>query len=131
MKDRRHLSQHFVAEQVSELVIQPLELVNVSHDHGNAGPVAAGAFDFFYDAQLEKAAVKDSRQAVKVSQLLDPLDVMRVLDGVGTDISHRLERLQFVFAERIALRAVQRKHSERLTKRNQRDAHERAGLLED
>ena len=104
VEQRRNLAQDLVPQQVAELIIQPLELVDVRHDHGHAGSVAAGALDFFHDPQLEKAPVKDSGQAVEVGQLFDPLHVVRVLDGVGANVGDRFQRLQFALAESVGLR---------------------------
>src|SRR5678815_2910356 len=44
VKQRRDLAEDFVAEQVSELVIQALELVDIEHDNGHATLKAAGPF---------------------------------------------------------------------------------------
>ncbi len=103
VKERRNLAQDFVSQQVAELIVQPLELIDVGHDHGHAGSVAAGTLDFFQDPQFEEAAVEDSGQSIEVGQLLDALDVVRVLDGGGANVGDRFERLQFALAECIGL----------------------------
>ena len=95
MEDRRDLAQHFVSQQVAELVVQALEFVDIHHDYAHAGAEAAGAFDFFGNSQFEETAVEDSGQSVQISQLLYALDVMGVLDGGGADVGDGFQWLHF------------------------------------
>jgi hypothetical protein len=113
---------------MSELVVETLELVNVGHDDGHARAIAAGALDLLKDAQLKEAPVEDASQAVKIGQLFYPLHIVRVLDRSGTDVGHRFQTLQFALAERVAVGAFQRQHSQDLPERHQRDAHARGRL---
>ena len=108
-----------------EFVIQPLELVNVGHDHGHGAAIAARAFDLLHDAQFKEPAVEDAGQAVEISQLFYPLDIVRVLNRVRANVGHGFQRLQFAFTECVHLGAVQRENAQRLAKGNQRDAHAR------
>src|ERR1700685_4263288 len=110
---------------MSELVVEPLELVNVGHDHGHASTVAARALDLLENAQLKKAPVEDSGQAIEIGQLLHPLNIMCILDGGGANVGHGFETLQFALAEGVAIRAFERQHSQDLPEGNQRYAHAR------
>src|SRR5580693_8466271 len=83
---------------MSELVVEPLELVNVRHDHGHTGTVAARALDLLENAQLKKAPVEDSGQAIEIGQLLHPLNIMCILDGGGANVSHGFQTLQFALS---------------------------------
>src|SRR5215469_5973677 len=47
-----HLTQHFVAEQVSKLVVETFEVVDVDHDDGQVSAVARCTLDFRADFQL-------------------------------------------------------------------------------
>src|SRR6202030_145921 len=117
--------QDFVAQHVSELVVKPLELVNVGHDDSHAGSVTAGALNLFHETQFEKAPVENTGEAIEVGQLLYALDVVGVLNGRGADVGHRFQRLQIAVAERIRQSAVERENSQRLPERDQWDAHAR------
>ena len=113
---------------MSELVIQPLELIDVSHDDGHARAVAPGAFNFFHDAQLEKAPVENTGETIEIGKLLHALDIMRVLDGGGANVGDGFERLQVAVAEGVRLGAVEGENPERLSERDQWNAHARGGF---
>src|SRR5271166_6496079 len=108
---------------MSELVVEPFELVNVGHDHGHASAVAARALDLLENAQLKETPVEDSGQTVEIGQLFYPLHVMRILDGGGADVGYGFQTLQLTLAEGVAIRAFERQHSQDLPERNQWDAH--------
>src|ERR1700722_6641069 len=80
VKQRRNLAQHLVSQHMSELVIEPLELIDVGHDDGHTGAVAAGALNLFHETQLEEAPVKNAGQTVEVGQLLHTFDIVSVLN---------------------------------------------------
>src|SRR5579862_9059803 len=103
---------------MAELIIQPFEVVNICHDHGHTSSVAASAFDLFNDSQFEEAAVKNSGQSVEIGQLFHALHVVRVLNGVGANISDGFKRLQFALTKSIGLRTVQREQSQSLAEGN-------------
>src|ERR1019366_79853 len=69
VKQGGNLSQYLIAQHVSELVVQPLELVDVRHDDGHTRTVAACALNLFHDAQFEKAPVENAGQTVQVGKL--------------------------------------------------------------
>ena len=92
-EDRRHLAQHFIAQQVAEFIVQALELVDIHHDHCHAGVEPPGALQFLLDSQFEVAAVEDSGQAVQIGQMLDALNVVGILNRSGADVGDRLQRL--------------------------------------
>src|SRR5579862_539375 len=88
VKQRRNLSQHFISKHVSKLVVQAFELIDVGHDHRHTRTIPARPLDLLENSQFEKTAVKNSGQAVQVSKLLHPFDVMRILNGGCTNIGH-------------------------------------------
>ena len=56
VKQRRNLAQHLVAQHMSKLVIEPLELIDVGHDDGHTGAVTAGTLDLFREYAIRKSA---------------------------------------------------------------------------
>ena len=106
-----------------ELIIQALELVDVHHDHRHADIESPGALDLLRNAQFEESAIEDSGQAIQVGQLTDPVDVVRVLDGVRADVRNRLKRLLVVGVKCAHLGAVEHQHPECIPERNQWNAH--------
>src|SRR5947208_3051709 len=128
MQDRGNLPQNFVTQEVSELVIEPLELIDIDHDDGHTSAKTAGALEFLGEAQLEEAAIEDASEPVDICQLLDPVDVMSILDGSGTDIGNGLERLGLAFLEHAGPRTVQHQHAQCLSEGNERNAHAGTGL---
>jgi len=62
----RDLAQNFISEQVSELVIQALEVIDIDHDDGHAPVVTRSPFDFRADLQLEIAAIVDAGESIDV-----------------------------------------------------------------
>src|SRR5690348_9187932 len=107
MKQRRDLAQNVIAQQVAEFIVERLEMIDVGHDYSHARAVSAGPLDLFHDAELEIAAVKNAGQAIQISQLLDSLDIVRILDRCRTDVGYGLERAQFDFAKGVWLGAVE------------------------
>ena len=82
------LVEDFIAQHVSELVIQPLELINVSHDYRHTRSVTPGAFNFFHDAQFEKSTIENTGQTVQISELLNPVHIVGILNGRRANIGH-------------------------------------------
>src|SRR2546422_4249923 len=111
-----------------KVVVQAFEMVNIRHNDSHSRFVAAGALDFFHDAQLKETAVKYAGQAVQVGKLLHTLDVVRILDGSSADVSHRLQRLQVALAEDIPLGTMQCQNAQGLTEGDQRNTHSRGGF---
>src|SRR6202158_551362 len=56
VKERRNLAQHFVPQEMTKLIIQPLELIDIRHDYGHAGSIAAGALEVCHYSPVERTA---------------------------------------------------------------------------
>src|SRR5262249_21583084 len=128
VKDRGHLAEDLVSEQVSEFIVEAFELIDIDHQHGHSTLEAAGAIDFLDDTKLKEPAVEDARKAVEVGQLLDTFYVVRVLDRGRADVGHGFERIDVAFMEGLGFVAFQHQDTERLSERDQRDAHARLRL---
>src|SRR6185312_4365982 len=127
-KNIRDLSQHLVAQQMSELVIQALTIIDVDHNHGHAALIARGPFDFRRDLHLEVAAIVDAGEAVHVRQLLRLFKMVRILDRGRADVGHGLQGRNIFLRKVSGFRALQREHAELLAKEDERHAHLRASL---
>src|SRR4029078_5559573 len=69
-KNGGDLAKHFIAQQVSELVVEALEVVDVEHDHRELLGVAAGAFQFLGQLRLKKAAIECAGESIDVGKRL-------------------------------------------------------------
>src|SRR5215469_16138134 len=103
---------------MSKLVIQSLEQIDIGHNDSHGIAIAARTLDFFHDAQFEEAPVEDAGQTIEVSELFHALDVVRVLNRVGANISYGLERLQLALAESVDCGTVQREYAQGLAEGN-------------
>src|SRR5216684_5496916 len=89
----RNSAQNVIADQMTEVVVELFEVIDIDHDDGHAALKAAGAFQLFADAHLETAAVVNAGESVDVGKLLDALEIIGVLDGGRADVGHRLQGL--------------------------------------
>ena len=88
VEDGRHLAENFVAKQVSELVIQTFELIDVDHKDRHPRFKPPRPLDLLQDAHLEVAAVKNPGQPIQVGKLLHAIDVVSVLDSGSANVGH-------------------------------------------
>ena len=96
---------------MAEFIVQAFEIIDVNHDDGHAGVKSPSALDLFRNTQLKKSAVEDSRQTIEICQLFDPFHIMSVLDGCGTNIGDRFQRLRVAGLEGARFGAVQKQHT--------------------
>src|SRR5215469_15579846 len=104
-------AQNFIAQEMSELVIQPLEVVDVDHDDRDPALEARSALELLDDSHFEKPAVVDSREPIDIGELFHTVKVIGVLDSGGANIGDGFQRPLVVRIESVLLRAVQRDHA--------------------
>src|SRR2546422_9353716 len=69
------------ADEVAVGVVHLLEVIEIDEDHGKLIPVAGGPVDFSIEHEVQMAGVIERSAIVRNRQLVDPLDVTRVLEG--------------------------------------------------
>src|SRR5215475_14366412 len=108
---------------MAKFVVQVFKAIDINHDYRHTCFEPACAFDFFDNAQFETTAIEDTCQPIEIGQLFHFFNVVRVLNGGGADVGHRLERLYVSPIEGPCGAAIENKQSQRLPKRNQGNAH--------
>ncbi|MNE67137.1 hypothetical protein D3C80_1627280 [compost metagenome] len=58
-------AQHMIAHCMAELIVDPLEMVDVQHDDGQVLLVAMGTLQFRLEPLLEIASVVDAGQGIR------------------------------------------------------------------
>src|SRR5690349_15835242 len=111
-----------------ELVVQPLELIDVNHDDRHASVEPAGSLHLFANAHFKETAIENPCQAIDISKLFDAFNVVSILDGGCANVSYGFERLTIRRLKCTSRFTVEHQDAERLTKRDQRDIHSRNGL---
>src|SRR5208282_1106740 len=98
-------AQNIVADHVSEVVVDLLEVVQIDHEDTDAASVAGGAGDLLDQAGVEITAIEYAGKPVAVGQLTHAIDVAGILGGRGQDVGDRFQGLNIIGLEPFALRA--------------------------
>src|SRR5882724_3024341 len=126
----RDLSEHLVAKQVPELIIQLFEVIDVDHQQREPKAVAFGGAQRLDDTSLKSTAVVDTGQPVGACHGLGLVQLHGIADADGADIGDRSEHANVFFLEVVWLRRLQHQDAECLFQRDQREAQLRTRFLE-
>jgi hypothetical protein len=96
----RCFCEHRVAGQVSDPVVDLLEVVEVEHDQRELALVAVRARDLASECLVEEAAVVEAGEGVQVCQPARFAEAARVLDRRSSPCSQGFELAHVVLARR-------------------------------
>ena len=87
------------ADEVSVVVIDQLEVVEIEEDDAELVAEAERAVDLGFDAVIEVARVVEAGAVVGDGEFLDLFDGAGVVDGDGGVVGHGLQEHELIFAE--------------------------------
>ena len=101
-KDACGVLQHFVTEQVAELVVDVLKVIDVDHEDREIAGIAICARYLFDDAFFESPSIEHAGESVAGRELANFINVDRVLKGGGENVCDGFQRLNVVGAEALS-----------------------------
>ena len=95
-EDRGNGAQNIVAQHVSEIVVDLLEVIEIDHQNADASAIAGGTGDLIDQAGVKIAAIEYSGESVTICELTNPVHIAGVLRGRGQNVGHGFERLNVI-----------------------------------
>src|SRR5207248_8396797 len=125
----RYLAKECVARKMAICVIDPLELIHVQEDDGEALTGSAGANHLLLNPLQEEASVVEPRQWIVTGLALQGIVQLRHLEVRGKLRSNRRHQGDVRLGKGVGVLALRVEHTDHATAADQRKGELRVNLL--